>query len=215
MAVVFVVPNGFWRKAPFLGDVSDVPVGFLFRSRRFERAKCKITRVILCKRCSDPTQALRVCPHEHARQRHGSGSQGRREHQPGTLRAPHNSLGNRMLRLPLDRSHKAQYARFIEAIRNLEIGQLGALLGQRTSLVECDHLHITEGLQRIALTEQNAQFCHTASADHDRRGSSQPHGAEARNNEHCRRQGKAESGISAIRVSCPVPLHGESARLCH
>ena len=50
---------------------------------------------------------------------------------------------------------------------DLEVGEFRAALGEGSGLVECDHLHVTQRLKRLALAEEHAQLSGTAGADHD------------------------------------------------
>ncbi len=90
-----------------------------------------------------------------------------------------------MLRAGFHRSDQRQHFIGLETVGRLQVGQFRAALGQRAGLVQRDHTHIAQGLQRFTLAEQHAQLGRAAGADHDRGRRGQAHRAGAGNDQHC------------------------------
>ena len=88
-----------------------------------------------------------------------------------------------MFGLRLDRRDGGEDGGTLEAFREHEVGQLRFAFGQRPGLVQCHQLDALQGLQCLALADEDAQFCAAPGADHDRSRCGQSHCAGARDDQ--------------------------------
>ncbi|MNE00361.1 hypothetical protein D3C80_927690 [compost metagenome] len=110
--------------------------------------------------------------------------------------------GHRVFRLAFDGGNQGQDVILVKAVGHAQVGQFGAAGGQGAGLVEGDDLDPLQGLQGLALAEQDAQLGGAAHADHDGGRSGQTHGAGAGDDQHrdSGDQGHAERRIGREQI---------------
>ena len=112
--------------------------------------------------------------------------------------------GDGVLGLCLCRGDGGEGFGAVEAGGEVQRGEAWAAHRERAGLVEGDDLCLGQGLERVALAEEHAEFGGATGADHDRGGRGEAHGAGAGDNQDrdaCH-EGETEGGIGTEGEPC-------------